>query len=470
MDADERAGAPARVEQRRGGAAAARSGAAGAADQPLGRQHRRRQRLHPLQRDPGRLLRPAPGAGPVRGRPLRADRGGQLGDRDPPGAEGQGDARPARAAGGAQGEGGPRRRADRAARRGGRAGRPDPGRARRPAGRRRRRGLDQGTDDRRVDPDRRVRRGSQARRRPGAVGRLLPRRLRLLRGRRGARGQPRRAGRGRGEGLPAPAVAAPARGQPRPERDHDRDGAARRPPAARLLGSQRRAPGGRADGGSRPGDADPRGPGAADEHHPGGGGRPPGADGHARPADSRDRGAGRRRHDLRGQDRDAHRRHPRPGLGRGGGQDPAGGGPRGPGPLRALGRGAESDPPDDRRALPGQAGARRRRGALLVGVEVERHHPRRAGIDPQLRDGGARRARPGGGARADPQARADARGAHGRRAARGRLRRGVGGPAGRPWQPASAAARAASPGGAGGAASPRRRGDDRVHAPASRWT
>ena len=265
-------------------------------------------------------------------------------------------------------------------------------------------------------------------------------------------------------GPSATPIAAPARGQPRPERDHDRDGAARRAPAAGLLGSQRRAPGGRADGGGRPGDADPRGPGAADEHHPGGGGGPPGADGHPGPADSGDRGAGRGRHDLRRQDRDAHRRHPRPGLGRGGGQDPAGGGPRGPGPLRALGRGAESDPPDDRRALPGQAGARRRRGALLLGVEVERRHPRRAGIDPQLRDGGARRARPGGGARADPQARAHARGAHGRRAARGRLRGGVGDPARRPWQPASAAARAARPGGAGGAASPRRRGDDRVHA------
>ena len=44
---------------------------------------------------------------------------------------------------------------------------------------------------------------------------------------------------------------------------------------------------------------------------------PPGAPEHARPADGGDRGARRRRHDLRRQDRHAHRRHPEAGRGRG---------------------------------------------------------------------------------------------------------------------------------------------------------
>ena len=131
-------------DQRRGGAPAGEAGAARFADQPLVDVDRRRQRLHALQRDHRRLLRPHPVAGAVRGRALRADRDRQLGDRDPPGAEGEGDARPARAAGRAAGEGDPRRPAGRAARRGGRARRRRPGRARRPARRRRRGGLDPG--------------------------------------------------------------------------------------------------------------------------------------------------------------------------------------------------------------------------------------------------------------------------------------------------------------------------------------
>ena len=61
-------------------------------------------------------------------------------------------------------------------------------------------------------------------------------------------------------------------------------------------------------------------------------------------------------------------------------------------------------------------------------------------------------------------------GAHRRRAARRRLRRGVGGAPRRSRQPAPAPARAARPGRAGGAASPRRRRDDRVHAATSRST
>ena len=85
----------------------------------------------------GVLLHPHAVARAVRRRALRPDRGRQLGDRDPPGAEGQGDPRPTRAAGRAAGEGDPRRPRRRADGRRGRPRRHRPGRARRPAGRRR---------------------------------------------------------------------------------------------------------------------------------------------------------------------------------------------------------------------------------------------------------------------------------------------------------------------------------------------
>ena len=54
-----------------------------------------------------------------------------------------------------------------------------------------------------------------------------------------------------------------------------------------------------------PDHADPRGARAADERHPRGRRGAARQAGHARPADERDRGAGRGRHDLRRQDRDA---------------------------------------------------------------------------------------------------------------------------------------------------------------------
>ena len=98
--------------------------------EPLGREHRRRQRLHPLQPDHRRLLRDHARARPVRRLALRLHRRDQQLHRDPAGAEGEGDAREPRAAGGAEGEGRPRRRAGRAAGRGGRPRRLDPGRAR----------------------------------------------------------------------------------------------------------------------------------------------------------------------------------------------------------------------------------------------------------------------------------------------------------------------------------------------------
>ena len=187
MVTNERAGAPAGVDQRRSGAAAARPGGAGAAHQPLRREHRRRQRLHALQRHPRSVLRRDAGAWTVRRCPVRVHRGDQLGDRDSPGAEGQGDARPARAPGRAKGEGRARRRADRAARRGGGPRRFDPGRARRPARRRRRGRLLAWPDPGRVDPHRRVRGGQQARWRSVALGLLLPCGLGLLRGGRRSR-------------------------------------------------------------------------------------------------------------------------------------------------------------------------------------------------------------------------------------------------------------------------------------------
>ena len=98
----------------------------------------------------------------------------------------------------------------------------------------------------------------------------------------------------------------------------------------------------------------------------------------------------------------------------------AGGRPRGAGPLRRQRRRPQPHPGGDRRALPRRGGEGRRRGALLLGVEVERPADR---LD-QLRAGGARRAERQRGALTLPpglarEARAGDRG----RAARRRLRR-----------------------------------------------
>ena len=74
---------------------------------------------------------------------------------------------------------------------------------------------------------------------------------------------------------------------------------------------------GGADGDRRPGHADPRGPGAADERHLRRRRRAAGPPQDAGPADERDREPRRGRHDLRRQDRDADRRRAAPARGRG---------------------------------------------------------------------------------------------------------------------------------------------------------
>ena len=87
----------------------------------------------------------------------------------------------------------------------------------------------------------------------------------------------------------------------------DRHGPAGGAAAARLLDQERRSARGRPDGDRRPGDPDPGGPGAADERHPRGRRRPPGADEHPGAADGGHGVAGRGRHGVHRQDRDAHR-------------------------------------------------------------------------------------------------------------------------------------------------------------------
>ena len=230
-------------DQRRGSGAPHAPGAARAGDEPLGGEHRRGQRLHALQRDPRRLLRAHARAGAVRRRPVRADRGDQLGDRDPPGAEGEGDARPARAARRPQGAG--------------RSGTGEYVELQRGRGRSRATscGSSPATsssptassrslarpDDGRVDPHRRVRRRPQAARATGALGRVLPRRLRLLRGRRRARPEPRRA---RSPAKRARSATRSRRSRSRSTACSGRttiaDGPARRPAAARARDPQRR--------------------------------------------------------------------------------------------------------------------------------------------------------------------------------------------------------------------------------------
>ena len=115
---------------------------------------------------------------------------------------------------------------------------------------------------------------------------------------------------------------------------------------------------------------------------------------HARPADGRDRGAGRRRHDLRRQDRDAHRRRAaswsrsRPPTRRGPGGGRAGARHASP-PRRASATGRCRRSPS---AIPARAERVSRRGA---------RSPRRGsgaaltldGAAPQLRDRRARRPR-----------------------------------------------------------------------------
>ena len=209
-----------------------------------------------------------PLAGPLRRRGLRPDRDRQLLHRDPPGAEGE--ARPStswrswspptpRWSATAPSSSCWPRRSCPATSSGSSPATSSSPTARSIASR--------GHDPGRVDADRRGRRGPQGGRRPGALGLLLHLRLGLLRGRRGARGELRRPARRRGARLPPPALAAAGRGQPGDRRLHLRDGAAGGDPAPHPERAQRRPGRGGADGDRRPGDADPRGPGAADERH-----------------------------------------------------------------------------------------------------------------------------------------------------------------------------------------------------------
>ena len=300
----------------RGDQAPAQARSAGGDLVALDLEHRRRQRLHPLQRDHRRLLRPRPRARPLRRLAVRADRGDQLLHRDPPGAEGEGDPGRAGRARRPPRQGHSRRRRDRGAGERGRPRRRRPRRAGRPAGRRRRGDLQPRHDPRRVDADRRGRRGPQGGGRARAFGLLLRLRLRPLPGRRGAGRELRRQAGRRGPRLPPPTVAAAERGQPGDRRLDLRDGAAGGDPHPQPQHPQRHPRRGGADGNRGPGDADPRGPGAADERHLRGCRGAAGETAHPGPADERQREPGRGRHDLRRQDRHPDRRPAAPGRGR----------------------------------------------------------------------------------------------------------------------------------------------------------
>ena len=260
-----------------------------------------------------------PLAGPVRRRRLRPDRDRQLLHRHPPGAEGEADARRAGGAGRADGEG-----ACATARWSsllaeevvpGDVIAVEPG--------------DQlvadgeviasrGHDPRRVDADRRGRRDPQGAPASGCsrAPSASPARAATWSTR-----SARRATR-----ASSPARRSAFRHPPSPLQDEVNQVIvactwAMLPLAALLLITfqlRARRPGrGGADGDRRPGHADPRGPGAADERHLR---RRRGAAGprrHAGPADERDREPRRGRHDLRRQDRHADRRRAAPARGRG---------------------------------------------------------------------------------------------------------------------------------------------------------
>ena len=281
-----------------------RLGLARAGDQPLGGEHRRGQRLHALQRDPRRLLRDHARAGAVRRRPVRADRRGQLGDRYPPGAEGEGDAGPARAARRPQGPRDPRRAVPSSSAR--TRSFPETSCGSSPAtsssptaSSRSSRGLT-------MDESILTGESDGVRKREG--DRLLSGAFCI-------------AGSGYYEldavrdQSHAEKVAGEARAFRHPlsplqvevnsvlRATTIADDPARRPAASCARDPQRPDRPGGPDRHRRPRHADPGGPRPADERHAGGRRGPAGADEHPRPADGRHRGARRRRHDLRRQDR-----------------------------------------------------------------------------------------------------------------------------------------------------------------------
>ena len=150
-------------------------------------------------------------------------------------------------------------------------------------------------------------------------------------------------------------------------------------------------------------------------------------------------------------------------LGRGGEPGRPRGRPSRPGPLRRQRRRPQPHPGGDRRALPRAPGAGQRRGPLLLGVEVERPHPRRRRPRRQLRAGRPGRAGRVRGAGADPGARREAAGGDPGRAAGGGFRRGQRPAARGPGHRAAAAALAAGAGGDDREPPSRRRRDGRVH-------
>ena len=192
---------------------------------------------------------------------------------------------------------------------------------------------------------------------------------------------------------------------------------------------------------------------------------------HPGAADGGDRVAGRGGHGLRRQDRDAHRRDPRPGRGRGRRPGPPAAAERGARPLRALGGSAKPDPRDDRRALSrGRRSGwsprcRSRRRWKWSGADARRRRLRPSyvlGAPDVLSQAGALELPP------RLERSLEQHTAAGRRVVA--FGESVGAPARRPGRPAAAEARAARPGRPRGAASPRRRRDDRVPARARRST
>ena len=235
----------------------------------------------------------------------------------------------------------------------------------------------------------------------GALGLLLHLRLGPLPGRRGARGELRRQARRRGARLPPPALAAAGRGQPGDPRLDLRDAAAGGAPAvhAQLRSIDLDEAAQTATAG--PGDADPRGPGAADERHLRG-----------------RRGAAGRRDtlvqqisateslaavdticvDKTGTLTDGELRLL--GVEFAEGVD-AGDRRRGAGPLRRQRRRPQPHPGDDRRALPGRgrSGSAPRSPSPRSGSGAAL---RSAGAGDHLRAGRARRPRRGRGAELPP--------------------------------------------------------------------
>ena len=314
---------------------------------------------------------------------------------------------------------------------GGRARRRGPAGAGRPGRRRRRRARVARAHARRVDPHRRERAGRAGGGRAGALGRLLRRRLRRLRASRPwaptsfaerlaaeARGHPRGPQPAPGRHQPDPAAHRRRRWCRSPRR-WSRSLWARDMPAGRGVAHRR----GRARA------AGPGGPGAAHEPHLRRRGRAARAARDARAAAERGGEPGVGGHALPRQDRHAHR-EPAAGDRRRAGRA-AVSAERARADLAALAgerRRAERHHAGDRGVGAGRGAAGGRRGAVLVGAQVERRHAggrrhdlcwarptcsRAPGVplDAALRGAGRRPRRPGPAGRAPGRRRRAARAA-----------------------------------------------------------